>query len=121
MEKRKIWKPRRWKDPQELIDLINGYFDRTPFEEITVTWLCLAIWASKQLLIDYESREWFSEVISEAKMIIENSYELSLRKNWRTWDIFALKNFWWKDKTEVDQNVTGSLSIWDILKDIQAE
>ena len=66
-EKRKVWKPRKWNDPEELVNLINDYLERTPFEEITVTWLCLEIWASKQLLIDYESREWFSEIISKAK------------------------------------------------------
>ncbi len=118
-EKRRVWKPRKWNDPEELVHLINDYLERTPFEEITVTWLCLEIWASKQLLIDYESREWFSEIIGEAKMIIENSYELSLRKNWRTWDIFALKNFWWKDKSEVDSNVKGELNIATLLWQIQ--
>ena len=40
---------------QKLVNLINDYLERTSFEEITVTWLCLEIWASKQLLIDYES------------------------------------------------------------------
>ena len=110
-EKRKVWKPRKWKSPDELSTIINDYLDRTPFEEITVTGLCLEIWASKQLLLDYEEREWFKEIISEAKMIIENSYELSLRKNGRTGDIFALKNFWWKDKTEQETKTEGSIEI----------
>lgn len=106
-EKRNVWKPRKWETPQELIDLINNYLLNTPFEEYTVTWLCLSIWASKQLLNDYEEREWFQEIIKEAKLIVENSYEISLRKNWRTWDIFALKNFWWKDKIETDNTNTN--------------
>lgn len=32
-----------------------------------------------------------------------------------------LDRMYWKPKQTIDNNVTGSLSIWDILKDIQAE
>lgn len=53
--------------------------------------------------------------------MVEHSYEVDLKESGRTGTIFALKNFDWKDKTEVDQNVSGSLSIGDILKDIQTE
>lgn len=109
-EKRSVWKPLKWETPEELIDLINVYLEITPIEEYTVTGLCLSIWASKQLLIDYEKRDWFKEIVKEAKLIVENSYELSLRKNWRTWDIFALKNFWWIDKQEIDQNIKAEIN-----------
>jgi len=100
--KPKVWKPRKWKEPQELIDLINKYLEETNFEEYSITGLALQLWSSRQLLIDYENREEYKEIIKEAKLIIEHSYEMSLRKNWRTWDIFALKNFDWKDKSEVE-------------------
>lgn len=106
-DKRRVGKPLKWETPQELINLINKYLDDTEVEEYTVTWLCLAIWASKQLLIDYEKREWFKDIVKEAKLIVENSYELSLRKSGRTWDIFALKNFWWVDKQEIDNTNTN--------------
>lgn len=109
-EKRSVWKPLKWETPEELINLINVYLEITPIEEYTVTGLCLSIWASKQLLIDYEKRDWFKEIVKEAKLIVENSYELSLRKNWRTWDIFALKNFWWIDKQEIDQNIKAEIN-----------
>jgi hypothetical protein len=33
-----------------------------------------------------------------------------LKKKWMTWTIFALKNFWWRDKSEVDNKVS-----WDII------
>lgn len=118
-EKRSVWKPLKWETPEELISLINIYLEVTPIEEYTVTGLCLSIWASKQLLLDYEKRVWFTEIVKEAKLIVENSYELSLRKNGRTWDIFALKNFWWVDKQEIDSNHSGSISIWSILSEIQ--
>ena len=118
-EKRSVWKPLKWETPEELIGLINVYLELTPIEEYTVTGLCLSIWASKQLLIDYEKRDLFKEIVKEAKLIVENSYELSLRKNWRTWDIFALKNFWWVDKQEIDNNHSGSLTVGGILSEIQ--
>lgn len=117
LEKRSVWKPRKWDNPEQLIDLINSYLEETDIEEYTVTWLCLYVWASKQLLIDYEERDWFKDIIKEAKLIVENAYEISLRKNWRTWDIFALKNFWWKDKSEVDNNTKISV-VWDVLNSI---
>lgn len=107
--KPKVWKPRKWNSQEELINLINDYLENTNFEEYSITWLALKLWTSRQLLIDYENRDEFKDIIKEAKLIVEHSYEMSLRKNWRTWDIFALKNFNWKDKTEVDQNIT-----WDI-------
>ena len=103
----KIGKPRRWKTRQELIDIINSYFENTKPEQYTVTGLCLYIKASKQLLNDYQNREEFKDIIDEAKLIVENSYELSLRKHWRTGDIFALKNFWRKDKQEQEINQTN--------------
>lgn len=116
-EKRSVWKPRKWDNPEQLVELINSYLEETEVEEYTVTWLCLYVWASKQLLLDYEEREWFKDIIKEAKLIVENAYEISLRKNWRTGDIFALKNFWWKDKSEVDNNTKLSV-VWDVLSSI---
>ena len=107
----KIWRPRKWKNPEDLIEVINEYFTKTPLEEVTVTGLCLAIGTSRTVMNDYEEREWFKEIISEAKLLIENSYELSLRKNGRTGDIFALKNFWWKDKTEQETKTEWSIEI----------
>jgi hypothetical protein len=35
--------------------------------------------------------------------MIEHSYELDLKKTGRTGTIFALKNFEWKDKQEIEQ------------------
>jgi hypothetical protein len=103
----KIGRPKRWETREQLISEINEYFDNTPFEEYSVTGLCLYINASKQLLIDYENRDEFKDIIKESKLIVENSYELSLRKHGRTGDIFALKNFGWSDKQEIDHTTKG--------------
>lgn len=109
--KQKVWKPRKWQSREELINLINEYLENTPFDEYSITWLALKLWTSRQLLIDYENREDYKDIIKEAKLIVEHSYEISLRKNWRTWDIFALKNFGWVDKSEVDQKLSWGLKL----------
>jgi hypothetical protein len=88
---------------EEMEVMINKYFQETPEERLTVTWLALALWFSTRLgLINYEWKEEFVNAVKKAKTMVEHAYELSLRKNGRSWDIFALKNFDWKDKTETD-------------------
>jgi hypothetical protein len=115
----KVGRPLKFEQPSDLQDAIEEYLNETPMEEWTVTGLCLAIGTNKQVLLDYEKREGFSEIVKEAKLYIENAYEISLRKYGRSGDIFALKNFGWRDKTE--QEHTGSFSIRNILDEIQKE
>jgi hypothetical protein len=95
--KHKIGRPLRWQNPEELRGILQEYFDNIPEEELTVTGMALAIGASKQLLADYEGREGFKEIVRDAKLIIENAYERDLRRKGRSGDIFALKNFGWRD------------------------
>lgn len=106
----KVGKPLKYKTPKELSKLIVDYFEKTPKDERTVTWLALVIW-SKQLLNDYEKRIGYKDMVTEAKLMVENAYEKSLRKNGRAWDIFALKNFWRKDKSEVVQETTATIKL----------
>ena len=98
-------RPLKFKDVKELEKKINDYFDNTPEEEITITGLALALDTDRQTLINYQNREEFFDTIKKAKTRVELSYEKSLRKNGRTGDIFALKNFGWSDKQEIDSNV----------------
>ena len=86
---------------EQLEGIITQYFALTDSEELTVTGLALLV-GSKQLFNDYESRKEYRDMVRLAKLSIENAYELSLRKNGKAGDIFALKNFGWKDKTEVE-------------------
>jgi hypothetical protein len=101
-KKRKVGRPPKWDTAKQLIDLINKYFDLTDVEELTVTGLALAIGTNRETLCQYGKKEKFDDIIKEAKAIVENSYELSLRRNGKAGDIFGLKNFGWKDKTEHD-------------------
>jgi len=94
--------------PDSLQKVIDKYFKDTPFEEYTITGLALKI-GSKQLIQNYEKRENFTEIIHIAKLMVEHSYEMSLRKNGNAGNIFALKNFGWKDEKQL--GVSGGLEI----------
>jgi hypothetical protein len=93
--------PLKFKTPEELKEVLQCYFDNTKEEEWTVTGLALLV-GSKQLLDDYLKRDEYKAIVTEAKLIVENGYEIDLKKHGRTGTIFALKNFDWKDKNETD-------------------
>jgi hypothetical protein len=93
-------KPFKYPEPKDLQKVIDKYFAKTPEEEWTVTGLALLV-GTKDLLISYTKRPGFKDMIQTAKLKIECAYEKSLRKNGRSGDIFALKNFGWVDKQEL--------------------
>ncbi len=74
-------------------------------EPLTITGLALALHTSRETLMNYEKREDYFDTIKRHKLRIENSYEKALRRSGKAGDIFGLKNFGWKDKSEVNQNL----------------
>ena len=74
------------------------YFERD--EKATITGLALYLgFSCRDTLYEYAKKDVFSDLIKRAMLMVENSYELSAT----SFDIFALKNMGWKDKTEVEQ------------------
>ncbi len=108
--KNKVGKPLKF-TPESLQMIISKYFETTLIGEYTITGLALLV-GSKQLIQDYEKRKDFSEIIKRAKLMVENDYELSLRKHGKAGDIFGLKNFGWKDQQDlkVDSVVKHGIS-----------
>lgn len=98
-------RPLKFESVEELQEKIDNYFNTTPKEEWTMTGLCIDCDMDYQTLINYSEKEQFFEPIKKARLKVHNQYEISLRKNGRSGDIFALKNFGWTDKTEVDTNI----------------
>lgn len=104
---------------------IDKYFKETPEEEWTVTGLALALDTTRDGLIRYSSKlkknktlsakklKEFSNTIKKAKEKVHNAYEKDLRKRGRSGDIFALKNFGWSDKKEVEHS--GEISLGDLF------
>ena len=97
-----VARPFKFKTPQDLEDAITAYFDSTEDDELTITGLVLTIGTSRQVLADYEKRTGYQEIVRRSKCLIEHSYELALRSRGRAGEIFALKNFGWKDSFPYD-------------------
>lgn len=108
-EKNKWWRPLKFESVEVLQEKIDQYFKETSKDEWTLTWLAVFLDTSRETLQNYQDREEFFDSIKKAKDIVEMWYEIDLKKKGNTWTIFALKNFWWADKTEVDNTIKWNL------------
>lgn len=107
-------RPLKFKSVEELQEKIDKYFNETPREELSITGLALALDTDRSVLCDYQERDEFTNTIKKAKLKVENAYELRLIKRGSSGDIFALKNFGWKDKQEIDSNVIANVNTTDL-------
>lgn len=124
MELRKIGRPLKIETPEQMKKILNEYFETTEESKLTITGLCLALGLDKSTFYDYEKREDYKEIVRQARLIVENSYEISLRENGRTGDIFALKNFGWRDKVEYEDtnNKNGVMEdLVEALKNVKKD
>lgn len=81
----------------------------------TINGLAIFLDTTRETLSEYESKPEFTDTIKAAKTKIQNQLELSLYGNNVTGVIFNLKNnYGWKDKTEVDTNISGELKTNEI-------
>ena len=101
-------RPPKWKTPEELQKQIDKYFEDCELnnEPLTITGLALALDTYRDVLMDYQNKDEFSNTIKKAKLKIENAYEKRLIQNGRSGDILALKYFGWTDKQEIENNVS---------------
>lgn len=112
-----VGRPLKFKTVEELRKKIDGYFemcDSKDSKEIyTVTGLCLFLDCDRDTLVNYSKREEFFGSIKKAKLKIEKSIEIRLMTTMNVAGaIFNLKNnFGWKDRQEIDSNISieGSL------------
>jgi hypothetical protein len=100
-------RPPHWRTPELLQADVDKYFAVTPIEEQTITGLCLFIGCFRETLLDYGEKDEFFLTVKRAKLKIENAWEMRLVRQGRSADIFALKNFGWKDQQHVDQTTNG--------------
>lgn len=97
-------RPPHFETPEELEELVQDYFDDPEILKKTITGLALYLgFCSRQSFYDYEKRPRFSYNIKKARLRIEEKYEEKLDSGSSTGAIFALKQFGWKDKSEVEQ------------------
>jgi hypothetical protein len=104
MEKNKGGRPLKFKTPEELEERINDYFDTRTKQDrrYTVAGLCRWLKCGRDLLIDYDKKDQFSDTIKDAKLRIEEQLEEVLISGQPcTGIIFNLKNnFGWRDRQE---------------------
>lgn len=109
-------RPYLFQDADELRERLQKYFDETPISEWTVTGLALELECDRDTLLNYETNKQgqhenvskeIIRLIKKAKMLVHNAYEKDLRNKARSGDIFALKNFGWTDKQELDHTTAG--------------
>ena len=110
-EKRGPGRPPLYETPEEFTAKAEEYFTVCKKEgrPLTVTGLALYLgFSSLQSLDDAGKRPGFSDPLKRAKLRVECGYEegLILAKN-AAGSIFALKNFGWRDKQEIDHTITG--------------
>jgi len=100
-------RPPKYKTSEEIEAAISKYWDSLGKDKPTVTGLALFLgFESRQSFYRYENDGEFSYTIKKARLKIESIYEQNLHSGNATGSIFALKNFGWSDKTEVDHTVT---------------
>lgn len=122
-------RPPNFETPEDLEEKIQEYFEsgvktktvvvgppNNRYTETiavpTITGLCLYLgFESRQSFYDYEKKEGFSYTIKKARTLIEVEYEEMLQTGNTSGAIFALKNFGWSDKQEIDQKTEHSGSI----------
>jgi len=102
-------RPLTWDDAEAFSKAVDDYFNKTEVP----TWSGLALYLgfeSRSSLQNYKERPEFLHPIKRALLRMEDLYEFRLNQARNpTGAIFALKNFGWKDKQEVEQS--GGLTI----------
>jgi hypothetical protein len=98
-------RPRTIKSPKRFDELADAYFQRCEEngEPILLTGLILALGlSSRESLDEYGRRPEFSDSVRKAKLHVEMGYEKRLHGAIPTGAIFALKNFGWSDRQDIE-------------------
>jgi len=108
-------RPALYKTPEDLKAAVDDYVAKTTVAERTVTGLVIHLgFNSRHAFYRQKERgEEFLNIVSYAKLFVENSYEISLRGTAATGSIFALKNMGWRDSVQLsgdDENPVKVIS-----------
>ena len=105
--------------PEEFEERCDSYFAelKETGEYPTMTGLAIHMgFASRQSIHDYKQRPGYAQAVSRAALRVENGYERQLANGRGDGGVvFALKNFGWTDKQELDHTSSnGSMSPRDV-------
>ena len=104
-DSRPVGRPRIIESPEEFTKRADAYFADCKVEgkRPTVTGLAYNVGlASRQSLCDYENKPEFIYTVKRAKLFVEMGYEEALSQSNAAGPIFALKNFEWTDKQQLE-------------------
>lgn len=106
-------RPPKFNSVEDLQSEISDFFSKvTEGQIITISGLAYHLgFESRQSFYDYENNKQFSYTIKRARLYIESIYEARLFENANAGAIFALKNFGWSDKQEIDQKHSGGVTV----------
>lgn len=114
-------RPLKFKTTKELERQIEAYFSEAKASErpLTVSGLALALDTTRQTLMDYESRDRFTDTIKKAKLRIENWTEEQLFTSSRTAGvIFTLtNNFGWANKHREKVESNAWVGLAELIKE----
>ncbi len=119
-----VGRPRLIESPDRFDELVEIYIlscqDPEKPRAITLTGLILALGlSSRESLDNYLKYPEFVDSVKRAKLLVECEYENRLvTSSNATGSIFALKNFGWKDKQEVDTTLTADIGLSIIKREI---
>jgi len=103
-------RPPLWTDPKVIEAQAEVYFAKCMSKNLpmTITGLALALGTWRSVLMDYEEKDEFSATIKRIKARCENYAEQQMfaGRN-QAGAIFALKNYGWRDKQEIDHTNDG--------------
>lgn len=103
-------RPPKWTDPSQIEKQAQEYFSECVKKKkpITITGLALALDTTRETLMDYQEKDEFSDTLKRIKLRCENYAETQVfaGRN-QAGAIFALKNYGWRDKQEVDHTTKG--------------
>ena len=117
VEPNPVGRPPLYNDPKVMQDKITEYFKNPPRKRklfsnglivgeipvVTISGLVLYLgFCDRAAFYDYEAKPEFCHTIKRARTFIEQDYEECLRQGSCTGAIFALKNFGWTDRQEID-------------------
>lgn len=98
-------RPAKYSNEEELLEKAEEYFNNPDNFPYTITGVALHLgFESKQSLYDYGKKDKFSYSIKKISALVENSYEKLLANGGGSGIIFALKNFHWTDKQEIEHS-----------------
>ena len=102
-------RPRKYDSPEEFDAAVDEYVEQCKEDKEPITWtgmaLALGFYGRKEL-DNYAEYDGFSHSVKRAKFIVEREYEVGTMSGRiaPAFGIFALKNFKWTDKQEIEHS-----------------